>query len=201
MWQPKSYDLARRWSSFGLRTNFIPTFLTKKNLTRVQILNDTMGRFTNVRGSGAPPALAPPKAPPYPPWSITGPQPSSKEWAQLRKTTSEDERAASSGVKMFLFGAERSSLLLAFTVSGRRRHWSIVEREKTFGTRSPLSHFYNEDRRGGGIYSSGKLEQQKSLNRGSQRGIRTVLSCAQLSVFQPTSMCYKVSLCLKLKCS
>ena len=39
-----------------------------ESLTRVQILSDTMGLLTNTRGSGAPPALAPPNA--NPPWSM-----------------------------------------------------------------------------------------------------------------------------------
>ncbi len=148
----------------------------------MQILNDTMGRFTKVRGSGAPPALAPPKAPPYPPWSITGPQPSSKEWAQLRKTTSEDERAASSGVKMFLFGAERSSCLAFHRVGSTKTLIDWGERENLW--HSLLSHFFYEG--GRGIYSSGKLEQQKNSIEAAKR-ISTVLSCAQLSVFlQPT---------------
>jgi hypothetical protein len=58
-------------------------FLT--SLTRVQILSETMGLLTNTRGSGAPPALAPPNAPPYPPWSILGPQPSSRFVSQLKR--------------------------------------------------------------------------------------------------------------------
>jgi len=62
----------------------------KRILTNVQILRVTMGLLTKVRGSWVPPALAPPKAPPYPPWSITGPHLSEKteDW---RKTTTSKE--------------------------------------------------------------------------------------------------------------